>query len=45
MYAAFIDYKKAFGTEARDKVWETLHKLDTSSEAVKITRAIYSCVQ
>ena len=45
MYAAYIDYKKAFDTVDRDKVWETLHNLETSSKAVKMIRAIYSCVQ
>ena len=40
MYAAFIDYKKAFDTVDRDKVWETLHNLETSSKAVKMIRAI-----
>ena len=45
VYAAFIDYKKAFDTVDRDKVWETLHNSETSSKAVKMIRAIYSCVQ
>ena len=45
MYSAFIGYKKAFDTVDRDKVWETLHNLETSSKAVKMIRAIYSCVQ
>ena len=45
MYAAVIDYKKAFDTVDRDKVWETLHNLETSLKIVKIIRAIYSCVQ
>ena len=41
VYAAFIDYNQTFDTVDRDKVWETLHNLETSSKAVKI----YSCVQ
>ena len=45
MYAAFIDYKKTSDTVDRDKVWETLHNLETSLKAVKMIRAIYSCVQ
>ena len=44
MYAAYIGYKKAFDTVDSDKVWETLHDLETS-KAVKMIRAIYSCVQ
>ena len=36
VYGAFIDYKKAFDTVDRDKVWETLHNLETPSKAVKM---------
>ena len=43
MYAAFIDYEKAFDTV--DNVWETLHSFETSSKAVKMIRTIYSYVQ
>ena len=35
VYSAFIDYKIAFHTVDRDKVWETLHNLETPSKAVK----------
>ena len=45
VYAAFIHYNKAFDTVDRDKVWETLLNLETSSKAVKMIRAMYSCVQ
>ena len=45
VYAAFIDYKKAFDTIDRDKVWETMHNLETSSKTVKMIRAIYSSFQ
>ena len=31
VYVAFVDYKKAFDTVDRDKLWETLEKLKTSS--------------
>ena len=45
VYAAFIDYTKAFDTAGRDKVWETLHNFKRSSKAVKMIRTIYSCIQ
>ena len=35
VYAAFIDNEKAFDTVDRDKVWETLHNLETSSKLSK----------
>ena len=34
VYVAFIDYKKAFDTVDREKLWETLEKLKTSSKMV-----------
>ena len=40
VYAAFVGYNKAFNTVDRYKVWEMLHKLETSSKAVKMIRAI-----
>ena len=38
VYVAFIDYKKAFDTVDRDKLWETLEKLKTSSKIVSILK-------
>ena len=31
VYVAFIDYKKAFDTVDREKLWETLQKLKTEN--------------
>lgn len=45
VYAAFIDYRKAFDSVDRDKLWETLQKLETSSKMVKMVKAMYSSVQ
>ena len=45
VYVAFIDYKKAFDTVDRDKLWETLEKIKTSSKMVNILKAMYFLVQ
>ena len=45
VYVAFVDYKKAFDTVDRDKLWETLEKLKTSSKMINMIKAIYSSVQ
>ena len=45
LYVAFVDYKKAFDTVDRDKLWETLQKLQTSSKMVNIIKAMYTSVQ
>ena len=45
VYVAFIDYKKAFDTVDRDKLWETLEKRKTSSKMVNILKAMYFSVQ
>ena len=45
VYVAFIDYKKAFDTVDRDKLWETLEKIKTSSKMVNILKAMYFSVQ
>ena len=42
---AFVDYKKAFDTVDRDKLWETLEKLKTSSKMINMIKAIYTSVQ
>ena len=52
VYVAFVDYKKAFDTVDRDtfdavdreKLWETLEKLKTSSKMINMIKAIYSSV-
>ena len=45
VYVAFIDYKKAFDTVDREKIWETLEKLKTSSKMVIMLKSMYSSVQ
>ena len=45
VYVPFIDYKKAFDTVDRDKLWETLENLKTSSKMVTILKAMYFSVQ
>ena len=45
VYVAFVDYKKAFDTVDRDKLWETLEKLNTSSKMINMIKAIYTAVQ
>ena len=45
VYVAFIDYKKAFDTVDREKLWETLQKLKTSSKMVNMLKSMYSSVQ
>ena len=45
VYVAFIDYKKAFDTVDRDKLWETLEKIKTSSKTVNILKAMYFSIQ
>ena len=44
VYVAFVDYKKAFDTVDRDKLWETLEKLKTSSKMINMIKAIYTSV-
>ena len=41
VYVAFIDYKTAFDTVDRDKLWETLEKIKTSPIMVNILKATY----
>ena len=45
VYACFVDYRKAFDTVDRNKVWEKLEKLNTSSKLLAMLQAIYSSVQ
>ena len=42
VYVAFIDYKKAFDTVDREKLWETREKLKTSSKMVNMLKSMYS---
>ena len=45
VYVAFAEYKKAFDTVDRDKLWETLEKLKTPSKMINMIKAIYTSVQ
>ena len=45
VYVAFIDYKKAFERIGREKLWETLQKLKTSSRMVNMLKSMYSSAQ
>ena len=45
VYIAFVDYKKAFDTVDRDKLWETLEKLKTLSKTINMIKAQYCSVQ
>ena len=40
VYVAFTDYKKAFDTVDREKLWETLQKLKTSSKMVNTLKSM-----
>ena len=41
LYAAFIDFQKAFDTINREKLWEILKKIGVSTKMINILKAIY----
>ena len=41
LYAAFIDFQKAFDSINRDKLWETLEKIGVSTKMLEMLKAIY----
>lgn len=45
VYAAFIDYKKAFDTVNHNKLWIVLEKIGTSSKMIKMLKSMYNSVQ
>eukprot|EP00745_Piridium_sociabile_P018415 TRINITY_DN27645_c0_g1_i5.p2 TRINITY_DN27645_c0_g1~~TRINITY_DN27645_c0_g1_i5.p2 ORF type:complete len:200 (+),score=0.63 TRINITY_DN27645_c0_g1_i5:33-632(+) len=45
LYVAFIDYKKAFDTVDRDRLWQVLHKLQTSTKMLKLLKSMYASVK
>lgn len=45
VYAAFIDYRKAFDMVDRDKLWHTLDKMQTSPKLINLLKSMYSSVQ
>jgi hypothetical protein len=49
VYAAFIDYRKAFDTVDREKLWHTLDKIETSTKLLNLLkpmyRSVFSCVR
>ena len=45
LYAAFIDFQKAFDTVNRDKLWDILKKIGVSTKMINILKAIYQHVK
>ena len=45
LYAAFIDFRKAFDTVNRDKLWETLIKIGVSTKMINLLKAMYTSVK
>jgi len=45
LYVAFVDYKKAFDSVDREKLWSVLQKLKTSSKMIRMLQGIYKSVQ
>ena len=44
VHVAFIDYKKAFDTVDREKLWETQQKLKISSQMVNMLKSnVFIC--
>jgi hypothetical protein len=44
LYAAFVDYEKAFDTVVRDALWEKLLTQGVSCKLVKMLKSLYSKV-
>ena len=44
-FIAFIDFKRAFDTVKRDKLWEILNKIGVSNKMLNMLQAIYSDVK
>ena len=44
LYVAFIDYKKAFDSINRNKLWEALNEIGISTKMLKMIQAIYKQV-
>lgn len=45
IYVAFVDYKKAFDSVDRDKLWERLEDLKTSTKMLNMLKSIYKVVK
>ena len=45
LYVVFIDYRKAFDSIKRNKLWEALEEIGVSSKMIKMIQAIYSQVK
>jgi hypothetical protein len=45
VYAAFVDYRKAFDTVNHSKLWTVLEKLQTSSKMITILKSMYTGAQ
>ena len=44
-YVAFIDFKKAFDTVRRDKLWQILEKIGVSTRMIKVLKSMYTSVK
>lgn len=45
VYAAFIDYRKAFDSVDRNKLWQTLQEMKTSTKYLTLFKSMYNSVQ
>ena len=45
LYAAFIDFQKAFDTVNRNKLWDILEKIGVSTKMLNTLKAIYASVK
>ena len=45
LYAAFIDFRKAFDTVHREQLWDILNKIGVSTKMLKMLKAMYSSVK
>ena len=45
LYAAFIDFQKAFDTVHREKLWEVLIKIGVSTKMIRTLKAMYSATK
>ena len=45
LYAAFIDFQKAFDTVHRDKLWEILQKIGVSTKMITTLKAMYTAIK
>ena len=44
VYVCFVDFKKAFDTVKREKLWEVLHRQGVSGKMLRMIKAVYNKV-